>query len=994
MSKIKIYVLQTPRILLDGEPVVLPYKKAEALLYYMAVEKTATRDQIAALLWDTCDEAAARKNLRHALYTIKKIFHIDLVSSPTRQNLELNQELEFWVDYDVFMKERALELYQEELLGSFYIKNTYPYEEWMTMRRGLTKEAFLRAIFDRMQNGSDLSVAEGERLLERYIQEDPLDERVYLRMMEIYEDAHLYYKGIRIYQQLVNLLNAELRVAPRKEIRELYRRMVRVWSEEGEKENEAETKPCIGRERELQLLMASYRQFLSGSPTAILLSGKSGVGKTYLAERFLEEAGEEENVILRTSCMENEQNIMLQPWNTIMMQVNTFLKKKELVLDKKYLQAAEHLFPMFHDGVMKEPVLGDTSISYSYRATRNLLFRMFEEIGRQEPVLLFFDNIQFMDETGLEFLSQIIRAGNPNIMVLLTGPCILPTQIKAVMKPLIRESAIQEITLFPFTREDVRKILVERMGEDKVEEAFLDTIYGETAGNALYLKTLLDCCGDEDLKAGDITPLGQVWAQKLDTLPRKTRQVLELISSCQAWADMDACVEILKCDEIDILDAVEELEEQGFIREQQNGENVRFFFCHGSMQKFVHTKMSPSKCRVFHRKLAEYIEKLPRYEASRFERLIYHFTLCQNREKALEYKIRALTEYAYRYYELYPLFPAAESEELHGDSVVEYCRQLEGELMELCQRKPEEKSYLKLHVSLMQASAQYCIPQGFYGEGEACIKKALKSNALAGDDAEEKIRCCRFLIYQQINLWDTDKTEGYLRESLELAQANGLKEDYAITCRLYGLYLSMKGKFKESMEYLEQALGFFLEAPLKSRIYALNIAACYNYMGENLRKQKNFGMANTYYRRAIDTCENNHCPCNATFYSNLGRSYMAMGERIKSRKALYQADQVYEESFTMIGRSITKGYLAVMEAEKGNFEKARRHLENARKSAGQFASPYAAGLLAMAEGELLSRFPESFSDVLQETGAEYKRRAQMYLKNIPGAYETEWLKDF
>ena len=171
VSTVQIYVLQTPQILLDGEQVILPYKKAEALLFYMAIEKKATRDQIAALLWDSCDEATAKKNLRHALYTIRKIFHTDLVSSPTRQTLELNPELMFLVDYDAFMEKRDPSLYREELLGGFYIKNAYPYEEWLTMKRGLAKEAFLRAIYEKMQSEADLSVAEGETLFERYVQE-------------------------------------------------------------------------------------------------------------------------------------------------------------------------------------------------------------------------------------------------------------------------------------------------------------------------------------------------------------------------------------------------------------------------------------------------------------------------------------------------------------------------------------------------------------------------------------------------------------------------------------------------------------------------------------------------------------------------------------------------------------------------------------------------------------------------------------------------------
>lgn len=993
VSTVQIYVLQTPQILLDGEQVILPYKKAEALLYYMAIEKKATRDQIAALLWDSCDEATAKKNLRHALYTIRKIFHTDLVSSPTRQTLELNPELTFLVDYDAFMEKRDPSLYREELLGGFYIKNAYPYEEWLTMKRGLAKEAFLRAIYDKMQSEADLSVVERETLFKRYVQEDPLDERVYLRMMEIYEGAHLYYKGIRLYQQLVNLLNTELRVAPSREIRELYRKLLHVWSEEGEKEEEHSGEVCTGRERELQLLQASYRQFLSGSPASVLLSGKSGVGKTYLAERFLEEITGENTVILRAVCLENEQNIVLQPWNTIMMQVNSLLKKQNFALDKKYLQAAELLFPLFDTQDVKEPVLGDTTISYSYRATRNLLIKLFEEIGEQVLVVLFFDNIQFMDETSLEFLSLLIRAKNPNIMALVTSPCIFTQPLRTALKPLLKESCLQEITLFPFTRESVRKILAGRLGEERVSEELLDIVYGETSGNAFYLKTLLDGCGDGRLEASDITPLNQVWEQKMAALQKMTRQVLELISSCQAWADMDACMKILKCDEMEILDAVDELKEQGFIKEQQVSEKVRFFFCHDSIQKFVHTKMSPSKRRVFHRKLAEYIEGLPLYEANRYERLIYHYTLCGDREKALEYRIRALTEYSYRYYELYPLFPAGGKKEVQMDSVLDYCRQLEEELLELSQRNPQKESYLKLHVSLMQATAQYCIPQGYYEEGAQYIEKALKSNVLAGDDPAEKIRCLRFLIYQQTNLWKVEHTEEYLEESLLLAKKNGLQEDYAITCRLYGLYLSMKGRFEEGMEYLVKSLKFFKNAPLKSRIYALNIAACYNYMGEIRRKQRDFEEANRYYRQAVATCDSNHCPCNATFYSNMGRSYLAMGKTRQSEEALYQADSVYEESFTLIGRSITKGYLAVLEAEKGNKAEAVRYLEEAMKSAHQFASPYAKGLLALTEAELLVRFPEDFRDILTEPVEAYKETARRCLEEIPGAYEIQWLED-
>lgn len=44
---IEILVLQNPKVLVNKQEMMFPYKKVEALLYYMAVEKSATRDQIA-----------------------------------------------------------------------------------------------------------------------------------------------------------------------------------------------------------------------------------------------------------------------------------------------------------------------------------------------------------------------------------------------------------------------------------------------------------------------------------------------------------------------------------------------------------------------------------------------------------------------------------------------------------------------------------------------------------------------------------------------------------------------------------------------------------------------------------------------------------------------------------------------------------------------------------------------------------------------------------
>ena len=49
---LKINVMRLPSVELDGAPVAFPFKRADALLYYMAVQKSATRQELVSLLWE------------------------------------------------------------------------------------------------------------------------------------------------------------------------------------------------------------------------------------------------------------------------------------------------------------------------------------------------------------------------------------------------------------------------------------------------------------------------------------------------------------------------------------------------------------------------------------------------------------------------------------------------------------------------------------------------------------------------------------------------------------------------------------------------------------------------------------------------------------------------------------------------------------------------------------------------------------------------------
>lgn len=985
-ADLEVYLFKTPEIYYHKKLVAMPYKKAEALLYYIIIEKHTTREQAATLVWENCEDSTAKKNLRHALYTIKKAFPIDIVISPDRQSLCLNPSLKIYCDYDDFIQNCKIGLYHGEFMSGFFVKNSYSYDEWQLFYRNKVRTFYLHILGEKLKEPEALSVSQAESFFEKYISQDPLEESAYYYMMKIYGENGLYYKGIRIYHQLKTLLYQELRVLPGKEISCLYEEFL-----EKDEERLREIKN-VGHEKEKRQLRNLYRKFSGGNYENCLLTGESGVGKTYLLEQFLRQISEDSRIVFKVVCLENEQRINLQPWNVIMLQMVKAVKSRIIQTDEEYVRAAEDLFPVFLSEEGEDAFATDCTIPNSYIGIRNLFLRYILKISENNPLIIVFDNVQYMDPVSLDLLTLLIRREEKNLMLLMTGPEVWGDRMKEYFIPLVKEKYVEQIKIAPFSKPEVQNIIEYKLGKADLDPDFIDKIYKESRGNAFFLEMLLKEYSEGNLKREGTSSFRKLFQAQIDSLPKLERQVLEVISACQAWADLGTLEYILHRDSIELLEALDSLKEKEYIQEKQIEDQSHFIFNHGDMQKFVYEQLSFSKRNVLHEKLAEYTENQPAYDFAKKERLIYHYSICGNRQKALEYMIKSMAEYAGKYYELYPVFSSScRKEDFQSFSLIRQCTKIEDELCELYQKDQNNIVYARLYILLQLTKAQYFIPQGYYEKGLDSVRKASITNEMFERDSLTKIRCMRFIIYYQLNIWKLEDTEKYLKESLYEARKEGFEQEYAITCRLYGLYYSMTGEFDKSMDFLRKSLEFFLNIPIKSRIYALNISACYNYMGEVMRKQKKLEEAVDFYQKAIKVCENNHCVCNAIIYTNMGRCRIAQGKEKEGRDAIYMAEEVYRDSFTLIGRSINKGYMSIFEAKAGNTERAAAFLKEAEESARQFGSPYSLGILHIHKAYLKEHFREDFQEILCEGEKAYREKARFYLDKIPGGYSTEAL---
>ncbi|HWP50440.1 MAG TPA: AAA family ATPase, partial [Clostridia bacterium] len=825
------------------------------------------------------------------------------------------------------------------------------------------------------------------------IKKDPLDERVYQLMMECYQKNGLYYKGIKVYQNISKLLNAELRIAPCAELTQLHRELLGAWTESTAEEPEQPTVLVIGRTMEMQYMMKSYRSFLLGTPTALLILGDNGVGKTYLVNHFLDSIGEDSCIVLKTICFQAEREFILQPWNTIMLQLDHLIRSRNITVPASYMSYINTLFPLFGDYALTAQVPEDVMTSYNYRTARNSVLKLFSFIGEETPIILFFDNIQFMDNLSLELLSLIIRERNPNILCISTCLDVQTPYLQKQINALVREKFLSQLLIQPLTEKDVTDIITDRLGPDALNEQIISHIYQDSEGNGFFLDLLLGYLTN-DAAAARRMPSNphDILLERLEELSTDSRQLLDTISVCPESITLDIVEYILNRDTLEIIDLTEDLKQHSLIREKVTDGQIRFQFRHAKMQDFVHSQLSPSKRRLLHARVANYYEQTPEllHNNNWYQRIIYHYAQACNDAKVLRYKILSLVDYSRYNYELYPVLQPQKDSALEAPKQLsKYFDHLVAELVRLYNYQPNAIDFVELETQLYLVIGKYCISQGQYKKGLDAIKRSLSHTDYLETYPHIHISCLRQLTFYGIQTWNAVLMRENIEKSMAIAKEKRLSIDYAIECRLNGLYLTMCGRYDDSRERLNQVISLFESTALDSQNYVLNLAACYNYLGELERKQKHFEASLAFYERAIELCRDRKYPKNPIFFSNQARALLMLGKKDKAAELFFYANKIYDASNILFGRAETKVYCCLLNAIDGNTNDAKRLLVEAEKNALILGSPMSLGIVERIKAILLKNFSEDFNGVITDSIEDCCEKCEKYLADLPGAYELQ-----
>jgi len=224
---IRLHVLGALRVEGPDPAVVdelLAQPKALALLLYLALARPAglqQRDRLVGLFWPELDQDRARTALRGTLHRLRQLLGEDIIENRGSESVALAPErvmcdaVEF---IDAVAKNRlrvAVNLYQGELLPSFFLPGSGEFERWLEVERDYYSERFIQCAWELVEQYEQDSEGTNATHLARIVARiASTDERMLRRVMSKLYDLHDRAGAIEVYSRFAARLRKEYNVEP------------------------------------------------------------------------------------------------------------------------------------------------------------------------------------------------------------------------------------------------------------------------------------------------------------------------------------------------------------------------------------------------------------------------------------------------------------------------------------------------------------------------------------------------------------------------------------------------------------------------------------------------------------------------------------------------------------------------------------------------------------------------------------------------------------
>ncbi|SJZ68956.1 AAA family ATPase [Selenihalanaerobacter shriftii] len=1016
MLQLEAKLLGSPTIKINGDSIDFPYKKVEALFYYIVVKKKVSRIKIASLLWGDMLDGKAKKNLRNALYQLKKVVGKGIINTPDRSTISICEDCQLDLDIDVFLNEEgeeAIEVYKGEFLNSFLIKNAPDFTDWIFEQRNYYLQLYIKTL---RNYSKQLEVKEEFQqaiyYLKLLIEVDEFNEVAYRDLMGLYAKQGSIAKSVDIYKELEEQLHSELGITPDKKTVNLLQN-IRERISHDINSNDDKKDEYIFRRDELDILINNLSRFLNDKSSAsISVFGEAGIGKTTLVKQALSAIELKDSLILKANCFQAEERYIFKPWKIILQQLKKKVDFNDIDISLPWKKIISFLFPSLL--IEEEEVLSEEMFSFEsiqcQSATEALLF-LLTEIAKNQKLILVFEDLQWCDDKSLFLLKNLIQESkNNNILIVMTSRNERKNRIENIFLDLKRHNYINEINLSRLSLSEVQKFANNSLSSYEFPEELVTKIYDETEGNTFFLVetlNLLKSKGKDQALSNLLTDKSKdILRNRVQSVSKEAQNILKLASICFDKVSYELLLDISGKNDFELIDLLEELQEYYLIEEmlsERNG-SPAYKFTHSKIREFIYNHQSFSRVKLLHKRIAQFIEQNLQQgvrNRDQYAKLIYHYSKAGDKLKHLEYLIKESEIYFHHTHEL---FPITSDKSLEKDQIISfnqegahrYLTEISSLLEEVEQEVSENLVIREMKVKFLRMQAQFLISEGDYSTAIDTIQNMI-SEARNVDDWLSILRG-----YQQMAGLGVQKEEvTFIEDNAErmysLAEEMEKDVEMAIALRFLGIAKLYQRNYQASERLFKNSLQIFKDAETLGKKYTLGIAVIYNYLGEVKRYERKFEEAINFYRRGISLCKSQNINWGlGIFHVNAGQVFFELEEYDKARTYFNNSLEIFKKLKTIWGYSaISNGFMSLLSIQRQDYEKAYDYLITAEETVKQYHKRYWLGILLRIKAEIAKEMKENgelakvFKGYLNEDYSKYAKDALSILEEIGADYEIE-----
>ncbi|MDQ1519909.1 MAG: hypothetical protein QOI55_982 [Actinomycetota bacterium] len=357
----------------------------------------------------------------------------------------------------------------------------------------------------------------------------------------------------------------------------------------------------IGRVEELRRFDGALQAATSGKPSALIVIGEAGVGKSRLAAQWAARARERGAHVLVGNCLQLTAAAL--PYAPIVEVLRALVRDLGADRVRELLGAGHDAVAALLPEIAEHADTGEIEAwgqGRLFEAVLTLLVRM----SAEQPIVLVVEDLHWADHGTLDVLNFVVRnvTDVPVVIVGTERAEVTPgARVRAWTAELVRVPIVERVDLHRFGRTEIAALLTDILGSAP-DAALAEEIYQRSEGNAFFAEELLAAAQGPTPRRLPET-LRDTLLARVGALEPDTARVLHVIAVGGGRIAHDVLTRVAPVDETALLAALDDAVSNHVVVVEGDA----YAFRHATFTDAIYGELLPGERRRLHARFAELV---------------------------------------------------------------------------------------------------------------------------------------------------------------------------------------------------------------------------------------------------------------------------------------------------------------------------------------------------------------------------------------------------